>query len=120
MPHAEVLVKTASSAALLLLINNTPNSMGIIPGKVFEYIASGRPILCIAPPKGDSAEIVRTSGAGYVVDFNDKKNLKESLIRLFNDFNSRTTKNTGSDHNKYSRKQLCGDIAEELNKLISK
>lgn len=120
MPHAEVLVKTASSAALLLLINNTPNSMGIIPGKVFEYIASGRPILCIAPPKGDSAEIVRTSGAGYVVDFNDKKNLKESILRLFNDFNSGTTKNTGSDHNKYSRKQLCGDIAEELNKLISK
>lgn len=120
MPHAEVLKKTASSAALLLLINNTPNSMGIIPGKVFEYIASQRPVLCIAPPEGDSAGIVRAAGAGYVVDFNDNTELKDSLIRLFTDFSSGKSFSGNSDYNKYSRKQLCSDIAAELNKLLLK
>ena len=38
------------------MVNNTPNAKGIITGKVFEYIASGRPILVIGPKDGDLSD----------------------------------------------------------------
>jgi hypothetical protein len=52
LPHEEALGLAAKSSALLLLLNNTPNKMGIIPGKTFEYLALRKPIICIGPTNG--------------------------------------------------------------------
>ena len=42
----------------------------IVPGKTYEYIAAGRPILAAMPP-GDARELVRASGSGRVCDPTD-------------------------------------------------
>ncbi|MCX7729393.1 MAG: glycosyl transferase family 1, partial [Bacteroidia bacterium] len=57
LPHAKVLEQEAQSSALLLLINNAPNSKGILTGKLFEYLALQKPILAIGPTDGDAAHI---------------------------------------------------------------
>ncbi len=54
VPHNEVVNYLKGAQMLLLPINDTPNAMGVIPGKLFEYLAAKRPILCIGPVKGDS------------------------------------------------------------------
>ncbi len=43
---------------LLLPINDTPNSAGILPGKLYEYLSVGRPILAIGPSGGDVARVL--------------------------------------------------------------
>ena len=40
---------------------------GVVPGKVYEYLASGRPVLGVGPPDGDAAFVLRDAGAGAMV-----------------------------------------------------
>lgn len=119
LPHDKALELSSESAVLLLLINNTPNAMGIIPGKVFEYLASGRPILCIGPPNGDSSGIIKETKAGYVIDFNDETGLQSAILALFENYQQ----NRISEHlhliDKFSRKNLTGDIARILDEIIT-
>ena len=65
------------------MVNNTPNAKGIITGKIFEYIASGRPVLVIGPKDGDLSQIINNTKCGIVCDFNDVNDLKSALISLF-------------------------------------
>ena len=50
MPHEEVIAQQQASQVLLLVLNRTHNAKGILTGKFFEYMASGRPIIMIGPP----------------------------------------------------------------------
>ena len=71
IPHQQGLQEMKSSDLLLLLINETPGNEGILPGKMFEYIAVGKPILCIGNPDGDCARVIRSGRFGYAVSGDD-------------------------------------------------
>jgi len=118
VPHDTALKLSSESAVLLLLINNTPNVMGIIPGKVFEYLASHRPILCIGPPDGDSASIVKEANAGPIVDFNDEDSIRNAILDLFSKYLTEDAYTDRHSIDKYSRKNLTKDIAELLNEMM--
>ena len=64
IPHAEVPQKLFSSDVLLLLIPGQLNNEAIIPGKLFEYMASKRPVMGIGPENGDSAQLITEAGVG--------------------------------------------------------
>lgn len=82
IPHNEVLKYQKQSQVLLLMVNNVPNAKGIITGKIFEYLASKRPIIAIAPSDGDLNEIISKTNSGVVIDFDDKVRLKKEYIRF--------------------------------------
>lgn len=117
LPHDEALKLSAGSAVLLLLINNTPNSLGIIPGKVFEYLATRRPILCIGTLTGDSARIITETKSGPVVDFDDETGLHTALLGLFNQYTNNELSQNETSIEQYSRKVLTGKIAEILDQM---
>jgi glycosyltransferase involved in cell wall biosynthesis len=119
MPHIEAVKKTSESSVLLLPLNDTPNVKGIAPGKLYEYLALDRSILCIGPTDGDAAAIICETNSGYVVDFKDKKTMKEVLQKLFELYTSKSV-NENSEIKKYSRKILTGKIAELLNTISNK
>jgi len=83
VPHAEVLDYTRSTQVLLLMVNNVPNVMGHIPGKTYEYIGSGRPILAIGPEKADFARVIYETRAGIVCGFEDREKMKASLLAMY-------------------------------------
>jgi len=120
MQHKEVITEAARSQVLMLLINNTPNMAGIIPGKIFEYLASNRPILCIAPENGDSANIIKESGAGYVVDFGNSALLKKVLLEMYAKFKNGDLSVSIGAINQFSRRTLTGSIADLLNSITDK
>jgi len=117
MPHKAVIEKASQSQVLLLLINNTPNMMGIIPGKIFEYLAAHRPVICIAPPDGDSASIIRDSKAGKVIDFGDTVALKTVILDIYKHYKSGNLSIESSSVNTYSRKELTGAITKILDEI---
>ena len=77
--HSEVLSDYKKSAVLLLLINNTGNARVNIPGKLFEYIASKKSILCIGETSSDAALIVKNNNMGMCFDYADKVDVKGIL-----------------------------------------
>ena len=66
MPHRQCLQAMVNADLLLLLIPDTPCNELIVTGKIFEYLRSGRPVLCLSE-QGDAADIVRRTGSGFVV-----------------------------------------------------
>jgi glycosyltransferase involved in cell wall biosynthesis len=117
--HAEVIKIQREARVLLLSVNNVPSAKGIITGKIFEYLAIGRPVLCIGPPDGDAAHIIREAEAGPIVDFEDLDGLKKAVMELYQNWKSGNDLKSPANVGKYSRKALCADIASELNRISS-
>jgi glycosyltransferase involved in cell wall biosynthesis len=78
-PHAEAVQKMVDSDLLLLPIPLSSSSKFIIPAKIFEYLASGTPLLAIGPPEGNSSEVLQKGGAGPMIDYSDQTGI-EGLI----------------------------------------
>ncbi len=120
-PHDELMNSAANASVLLLPLNNTRNVKGIIPGKVFEYLALKRPVLCIGSNLGDSAKIIKECHAGFVIDFNDKVTMKKCIQDLYERFKSDNLYLDDDDEiiNQFSRKNLTKKIAGLLDEMIS-
>ena len=121
MPHREVMHEIQKAQVLLLLINNTPNARGILTGKVFEYLGSGRPILSIGPEDGDAAEILNETASGKTADYNNEDKMQQIIEAYFSKFLVQGLESNKAGSTKFSRKALTGEIAgvlEELAKTI--
>ncbi len=118
LPHKEVITTLIKSQVLLLPLNDTPNIDGVVPGKLYEYIGAQRPIICIGKPTGDAAKIISETSAGCVSDFNDVATLKQNLLTYYKKYKANKLTIESSNYEKYSRKLLAGQIAEELNKIV--
>ncbi|MCD4680879.1 MAG: glycosyltransferase family 4 protein [Bacteroidales bacterium] len=117
LPHNEVVDYTSNAQLLLLALNNTPNVMGIIPGKIFEYLASKRPILCLGSVNGDSARIIMKTQSGKVVDFNDTDKLYYEIERYYELFQKKSLFVNSIGIEEFSRRNLCGQIVELLDQI---
>ena len=112
--HNEVIKHQKSSKLLLLMVNNTPNAKGIVTGKVFEYMASKRPILAIGPKDGDLGEILSNTNSGLVCDYENVENLSSTIWNIFKD-DIKFENNISS----YSRVELTEKLVSLLNEMIS-
>jgi glycosyltransferase involved in cell wall biosynthesis len=82
-PRTESLRLQRDSEALLLLVPDAGGrGRGVLSGKVFEYLAAGRPILAVVPPNGAAAELIRETGAGVVVAPDDVDGIRAALAGL--------------------------------------
>lgn len=120
IPHDEILQMQQSSQVLLLLINNTPNAKGILTGKLFEYLVSGRPILCIGPEDGDAARVISQAKAGTTVGFDDKEKMKAALKDWFEKYNRQELRaSTSESIRQFSRQSQCKHYVVLLDAIIS-
>lgn len=69
--HLEAIRYMKETSLLLLIIPDHHSNRSIITGKLFEYLASARPVLCIGPVDGDAAEILGITGNGRTAEYND-------------------------------------------------
>ena len=120
VPHDQVAEVHRSSTLLLLFLmpDSEPRAKGLLTGKLFEYMASGRPILCIGPEDGDAAHILKETHTGQTVNFEDKKKMKEVIKYLYQKYlKNGLPSNESQEVEKYSRRALAGEYAKILNKI---
>jgi glycosyltransferase involved in cell wall biosynthesis len=61
-PHAEARRAQRSADLLLLWRPHGDGHRTMVPGKTYEYLASGRPVLALLPERDEAAELVRGAG----------------------------------------------------------
>jgi glycosyltransferase involved in cell wall biosynthesis len=78
--HSKSIQYLLSTTVLLLIIPDHPGNKCIITGKIFEYIASGKPICCLGPRDGDASIILTKNSFGKCFSYNDINDI-ESYLR---------------------------------------
>jgi hypothetical protein len=101
----------------MLLINNSQNAMGIIPGKFFEYLSTHRPVLCIGIPESDVSKILQETSAGKTIGFEDTDGMKQYILELYGLYKSGKLGSVSNEIDTYSRKSICKQVANLLNEL---
>jgi glycosyltransferase involved in cell wall biosynthesis len=104
--HLTAISNMVDSTALLLIIPDHLSSRSIITGKLFEYLASGKPVICLGPVDGDAAEILEETGHGKTFDYNDSDGISEYLGILASD--PAITEKVS--HKNYSRENLVKKV----------
>lgn len=100
----------------ILLITNFPNesSKGIIPGKIFEYLASGKQILSFGPDQADVSKILNETQAGKHFNYSDSETVKKFILEKFDLWkNGQLSENT-QHIEQFSRKNLTKQLSEIL------
>ena len=118
MAHSEVVKLLLKSPVLLLPLNDTPNILGIVPGKLFEYLAAKRPIFAIGNVEGDTAKIIADAHAGTMVGFKDEENTKKRVLELYEQFNKQTLQIDSTSIEKYSRRSCAESYTTLLNEIV--
>lgn len=114
LPHAEALKEQRRSQVLLLVEIDSDDTRSIIPGKLFEYMVSGRPILGIGPKNADFAQIMQNTNTGVCTTYNEKEKLKEALLSYFNDYREGNLISNAVGLEQYSRKNLTRQLSKIL------
>lgn len=103
----------------LLLITNFPSesSKGIIPGKLFEYLATGRQIISFGPKDADVETILNKTKAGKHFDYSENLEIQEFIFSLYEDWKSGKSIQSLANINEFSRRELTKKLAELLSDL---
>ncbi|MFO0267059.1 MAG: hypothetical protein ACK51D_08945, partial [Cyclobacteriaceae bacterium] len=96
---------------------HTAIAPGNLPGKFFEYLASGNPILAIGPPDGDAAQILRDTKAGVLVDRGDRAGLQAALETYFSKWEQGGVTDNRSV-GRFSRKALTQQLVEIIQTVL--
>ncbi|MFV5698030.1 glycosyltransferase family 4 protein [Flavobacterium sp. ZT3R17] len=113
--HAEAIAHQRKSQVLLLIEIDSEDTKSIIPGKLFEYMVSGRPIVAIGPSGSDFAEIITETNTGVFFDYSEKVKLKSVILDFYNQFLAGKLQSNGVGLQKYSRKNLTKELAQLIN-----
>lgn len=113
--HSEAIKHQKASQVLLLIEIDSEETKSIIPGKLFEYMVSERPIIAIGPKDSDFAEIITSTNTGVFFTYNEKERLKKTILSNFELYLDKKLQVYPIGLQQYSRKSLT----EKLAKLIT-
>ena len=113
--HIEAIQQQRKSQVLLLIEIDSPETKSIIPGKIFEYLVSERPIIAIGPKDSDFAEIITSTNTGVFFTYDENERLKKTILGYFELYLQKNLHVFPVGLQQYSRKSLT----EQLAKLIT-
>ena len=117
VPHDEAMTIQKQSQVLLLIEINSTETRCIIPGKIFEYMNSGRPIIAMGPKGSDIEKILLETDTGYFFEYHEYNILKAQILTYFQMYCQDNLNSHVKDIHKYSRKALTKSLANVLNNI---
>ena len=112
VPHEQSVSYLMESSVLLMAIPDVANNQGILPGKVFEYLATSKPILCVGPAGSDADELLQACGAGRALPYDAYAQMLEELEALAAQWRINPDLDLPGAHpERYSRRSLTAQLA---------
>lgn len=116
--HTEAVEHQRKSQVLLLVEIDSEETKSIIPGKLFEYMVSGRPIIGIGPEGSDFESIISETNTGIFCNYTEKEKLKLKILAYYNLYLNKNLKINAIGLEKYSRKNLTQKLSEIILKKM--
>jgi glycosyltransferase involved in cell wall biosynthesis len=116
VPHKELLELYGKTDLLLLVLAHTAHATGNLPGKFFEYLASGIPIIAVGPVDGDAANVLSKSNAGEIFSREDETGVMEMLRKHYSLWKKGGAPST-TDASMFTRKKLTDRLIGILESL---
>ncbi len=114
--HKEAITFQKKSQVLLLIEIDSNDTKCIIPGKLFEYMVSNRPIIAIGPDESDVENIIKETNTGVYLGYHDYELLKTTILAHFKSFKNNSLQSHPIGLQKYSRKKLTEQLVALINK----
>ncbi|HEY9046867.1 MAG TPA: glycosyl transferase, partial [Ohtaekwangia sp.] len=114
IPHKQLMALYGESAIMLLVLTGYKDAEGYMPGKLFEYLATGLPVLGVGPEQGDAAALLNISGAGVMIDGNHTAAIKTFIQQKFNAWKSTDSIAKAPGSQIYSRRAITQTLTEML------
>jgi glycosyltransferase involved in cell wall biosynthesis len=111
-----------SEVLLLLVPEADGRGRGVLSGKVFEYLAAGRPILAAVPPDGAAAALIQETGTGVVVAPDDVAGIRGALVTLYRQFRAGGLPSidlADEVRERLSRQARVEDLADLLREIVT-
>ena len=112
--HKEAVAHQRKSQVLLLIEIDSENTKSIIPGKLFEYMVSERPIVAIGPKDSDFSEIIKSTNTGVFFKYDQKEQLKATILNFYHLYKEHNLKVHAVGLQNYSRKNLTQKLVDIL------
>ena len=116
--HKKAIEFMCSSQVLLMLEVDDDESSYAIPGKLFDYLNSNRPIISIGPEQSEVREILSNTGSGKFFNYKDYNSLKLYIEKLYENYvNNLSFSENNYNIDNYNRKNLTSKLVEVINKI---
>ncbi len=112
--HNESIVYQKKSQVLLLVEIDSIDTRCIIPGKLFEYMVSNRPIVAIGPKDSDVEQIIKETNTGHYFYYADYDSLKRIILEHYKAFLNNNLQSHPVGLQKYHRKALTKSLVKLL------
>lgn len=119
IPRKEVLKMNQKAHLLLLPLNKASNAKGRLPGKLYEYIRSGTPVLAFGAIDSDAATILADTGCGRTITYEDDDNAKKVIMELLDTASIEGFEPKQEVIKTFSNQEQTKKVAEFLDQITS-
>ena len=117
-PHAKAIEEQRKASLLILPLRKEPEYRAVLPGKLFEYLASWRPVLGIGQTDGAMSMILNSTKTGIVLGWDDKTSIGRYLDFCWQKHLEGTLAVDDADISQFTRRNLTRRMAELFDKCI--
>jgi glycosyltransferase involved in cell wall biosynthesis len=117
LDHTSTVEAMRASDALLLVANTTPGAEATVPGKLFEYLAVGRPILAVTPLDSSTGDVLRRTGGGWLAPAGDPDAIAGVLGQAFRDRSKRADPLQVA---RFDRRFVTADLASLFDQAVER
>lgn len=117
-PHSEAVQAQRSASLLILPLRKEPEYQAVLPGKLFEYLASWRPVLGIGQTNGAMSMILNTTKTGVVLDWEDKASIGRFIDLCWERHQKGELSVEDADISQFTRKNLTHRMAGLFDRVI--
>lgn len=121
LPHRQAILRLLSARVLLLLEQESDCGGLILPGKTFEYLRSGRPILALVP-RGAAWDLITRFDAGRCALPSDPQNGAEFLAGSYDSYvagEQQASARDPEEMGRFERRHLAHRMAELLDQVLN-
>ena len=117
--HTVAVREQMGSTMVILPLRKEPEYRATLPGKLFEYLGSQRPVLGIGQTDGAMARILADTGAGETFEWDDEAGIRTYVLKRWEKFLAGDDDSVPDNNiEQYSRKATARKMAALLESLI--